>query len=183
MKERIVHFGVGSSNPVKIAAVDDTIRLVTRSLKKNTKYCVKGYMVDSGVSHQPIGLEEIYHGAFNRVNAVMKYPDVDYGIGLEAGIYKIAATHLDLQFCVISDRDGRITTGHSGGFAYPPSVIEEVKLGKEIGDIFASISGNKNIKHENGAIGMLSKGIINRKEFSMQSVLMAMIPRISPEMY
>jgi non-canonical (house-cleaning) NTP pyrophosphatase len=34
-----------------------------------------------------------------------------------------------------------------------------------------------------GAIGYLSKGKINREEFNAQAVLMAMIPRISGELY
>lgn len=178
-----IKIGVGSANPVKINSVRSTFQDVLEYLGKSPIFDIEGYNVDSGVPDQPIGLETIYNGAYNRAREASTRRENDYSIGLEAGIYIVDGKHIDLQFCVIIDKKEWVTMGHSGGFTYPESVIEKVKTGMEVGDIFATMSGKSNIKSQEGAIGMLSRGFINRTGFSRQSVLMALIPRISPELY
>jgi len=174
---------VGSSNPVKINAVSSTFNDVLRALGMEKDILVEGHDVASGVPNQPIGLGVIYNGAKNRANAVMEIGRYDYYVGLEAGIYHLGDQFIDLQFCVIIDNEGWSTVGHGGGFTYPKDVIRDVMAGEEVGEIFARMSGNGDIKKQEGAIGMLSRGILNRTEFSKQSVLMALIPRISPSFY
>ncbi len=182
-KTSLIRIGVGSRNPVKIEAVHSTFHDAFGHLGIKKEVEVKGHDVDSGVPDQPIGLETIYKGAGNRARKVMSKGMYDYYVGLEAGIYKIDKNYIDLQFCVILDNDGRETVGHSGGFTYPDIVIKDVLAGQEVGDIFARLSGNGDIKRQEGAIGMLSKGFIDRTTFGKQSVMMALIPRISPSLY
>ncbi|MBN1786256.1 MAG: inosine/xanthosine triphosphatase [Candidatus Methanofastidiosa archaeon] len=183
MVDEHVKIGVGSLNPVKVNAVRTTFEEVFEHLGMASDIDVVGFSVESGVPDQPIGLEAIYKGAQNRAMAVYNKHPCDYNIGLEAGIYRIGDTFLDLQFCVIMDMWGWTTVGHGGGFSYPMEVIEGVRGGDEVGKIFAKISGNQNIKNQEGAIGLLSKGFIDRTAFSKQSVLMALIPRMSPKLY
>ena len=178
-----ISIGVGSTNLVKVNAVRNVVSSLDNLFSIDDSFIVTGHSVASGVPDQPIGLDQILEGACNRAKRVFQLASYDYGFGLEAGIYKIGDRYLDVQFCAVQDAHGYVTVGHSGGFAYPPSVIEKVFEGNEIGDIFADISGDSTIKKGLGAIGMLSKGQIDRTEFSMQSVLMAMIPRISHERY
>ena len=171
--------GIGSRNPVKIAAVRDMFPPFAEKLGIRGEVDYAGYDVPSGVPAQPLGIEEIYRGAVNRARAVMELASPHFAIGLEAGIYAVGEYHIDTQMCAVLDNAGTITIGHSGGFTYPPEVIDEVRKGREIGDIFATLSGNDDIKRQEGAIGMLSEGWITRREFSCQSVQMALIPRIN----
>lgn len=173
---------VGSRNPVKVRAVTQVMHDIYDG--QGTACAVHACDAESDVPPQPLGLETIFDGARNRArNALASRENVTYGVGIEAGIYEVRGVSLDVQFCVILDVDGWMTVGHSGGFAYPPSVLSEVEKGHEIGDIFASLSGNENIKREQGAIGMLSKGHVDRTAFTRHAVLMAMVPRLSPELY
>ena len=168
---------VGSTNPSKINAVRRVFEnIFTFEIE------VKGISVDSDVSPQPVNGETI-KGAINRAKKALQ--DADYSVGIEAGLFwnEEIKEYFDKAFCAILDRYGNFTYGYSGGFTYPPKVIEMVKKGMEVGDAMEVISGIKDIKKKMGAIGYLSKGKIKREEFNAQAVLMAMIPRISHELY
>ena len=168
---------VGSTNPSKIRAVEMVFRNIF-----NFEIIIKGVEVDSHVSPQPHD-DETINGAINRAKNALR--NSDYSVGIEAGLFwnPVVKEYFDIAFCAILDKFGRFTYGHSGGFVYPPKVIEMVKKGMEVGDAMEIISGIKDIKRKMGAIGYLSKGKINREEFNAQAVLMAMIPRISGELY
>ncbi len=168
---------VGSKNPSKIKAVKKVFESIFKF-----KIEVRGIEVPSQVSPQPVGNETI-QGAINRAKNAIQ--DADYAVGIEAGLFwnEKIEEYFDKAFCAILDRYGNFTYGYSGGFVYPPKVIEMVKDGMEVGDAMEIISGIKDIKKKMGAIGYLSKGKINRVDFNAQAVLMAMIPRISGELY
>ena len=78
--DSIKRIGVGSTNPVKIAAVRT---VVTRAFPAAE---VIGLSVDSGVSEQPWGDEEARLGARNRARAVLAAAGSDLGVGLEGGV-------------------------------------------------------------------------------------------------
>ena len=168
---------VGSTNPSKIRAV----RRVFEDIFP-FEIEIKGISVDSNVSPQPLD-DETVKGAINRAKNALQ--DADYAVGIEAGLFwnEEIKEYFDKAFCAILDKYGNFTYGYSGGFTYPPRVIEMVKDGMEVGDAMEIISGIKDIKKKMGAIGYLSKGKIKREEFNAQAVLMAMIPRISHELY
>ncbi len=167
---------IGSENPSKINAVK---MVFSRIFRFEIRYI--GEKVDSEVPSQPFG-EETLHGAINRAR---KLKNCDYCIGIEAGLFfeEEVKKYIDRAYCAIIDKFRNLTIGHSGGFYYPPEVIKLVKSGMEVGEAMEKISGIKDIKKKMGAIGYLSKGLINRDEFNAQAVLMAMIPRIRNELY
>ncbi len=168
---------IGSANPSKINAVRDVFQKIF-----SLEIIFEGVEVDTGVPPQPIDGDTL-KGAINRAKKAIG--DADYGVGIEAGLFwnPEVGEYFDKAFCAIVDKYGRWSYGYSGGFAYPPKVIEMVKNGMEVGDAMEIISGIKDIKRKMGAIGYLSRGLINRTEFNAQAVLMAMIPRLSAELY
>ena len=177
----IVH--VGSTNKVKLQATEK----VFSKIFSNVKVRVKGFEVDSGVESQPFG-DRTLTGARNRAKAVMTdsqgltrgVRQPDFGVGIEAGLIwnSKVRNYFDVQYCAIIDKAGRITIGHGSGFQYPQSVIQEVKQGKSIGVVMEELTGIENIGKKRGAIGYLSKDILDRTELTEQAVLMAMIPRL-----
>ncbi len=175
MKKMKVH--IGSTNPSKIKAVREIFEKIF-----NFEIEFIGIEVNSDVPPQPFGHQTIL-GAINRARKSIK--DADYSVGIEAGLFwnEEIGDYFDSAFCAILDKYGKSTFGHSGGFIYPKEVIEMVKNGLEVGEAMEKLSGIKNIKRRMGAIGFLSKGAIERHEFNSQAVLMAMLPRISYELY
>ena len=168
---------VGTHNPLKVRATRNVME------KIYTNVDVEGIEVDSGVSDQPIGLDETIQGAVNRArNAFL---DADLSVGIESGL--LAAPHsitgyLDLQWCAIYDGE-RVTLGVSAGFEYPPVVVEEVLKGQEVGEVMDEVTGVEKLGQKTGAVSILTKGLLDRTENTEQCVLMAMIPRMNKGVY
>ncbi|HLE46030.1 MAG TPA: inosine/xanthosine triphosphatase [Thermoplasmata archaeon] len=175
---RALRVNVGSTNPVKVRAVANVLgRLFPKPRPR-----VGGVEVASKVSEQPFETEAV-DGAITRAREAIK--DADYGIGIEAGLFWSEAVRdfLDVQYCAVVDKRGRVTLGHGPGFAYPPSVVERVKGGKTVGDAMDELTGTKAIGRTTGAIGFLSEGRMDRTRLTEAAVLMAMVPRIRKDLY
>ena len=168
---------VGSTNPVKIKAVEEVLREYYPEAE------VFGVEVSSGVSAQPRGVQETVLGAVNRAREASMHAEL--GVGIEAGLIEVPFTltgYMDVQFCAISDGEF-ITLGAGSGFEYPPRVVRAVLRGREVGEVMEELSGIANIGRKGGAIGFLSQGKLSRRELTKQAVLMAMLPRINRELY
>lgn len=169
---------VGSQNPVKVQA---TRNILTKLYNDVNVFSVH---VHSGVPDQPIGLEQTIEGAVNRAKRAYS-PDCDLGVGIESGLLETPHTitgYVDLQWCAIYDGD-KTTMGVSAGFEYPPSVVEEVLNGKEVGDVMDELTGVEDLGEKMGAVSYLSRGMLDRTGNTEQCVLMAMIPRLNEGVY
>ena len=106
---------------------------------------------------------------------------------MEAGLFRVEGAltgYIDLQWCAIADREGKITLGCSPGFELPPTIVRGVLEGKgEVGSLFEEAFNVKRIGETIGAVGFLSRGLLDRAEITEQAVLMALIPRINRETY
>ncbi len=103
---------VGTDNPVKVRAV----RQVFEDLFDRVR--VRGIAVATGVPEQPVD-QQAAVGAMNRARSALD--EADFGVGIEAGLLWDASVgdYLDVQYCAVVDRSGRVTLGHGPGFEYP----------------------------------------------------------------
>jgi inosine/xanthosine triphosphatase len=168
---------VGSTNPVKVKAVENVFRRVYGEAD------VEAVKVHPGVPAQPFG-EETVTGAINRAKCAFAPEKFDMGVGIEAGLFKVSEAEItiDVQYCAIYDGSW-ITLGCGSGFEYPSIVLDEVLAGKEVGDVMSRVAGVENLGEKHGAIGFLSKGMLTRTQLTEQSVFMALIPRLNPSLY
>ncbi len=169
---------VGSTNSVKVKAVENVFRRVYGEVS------VESVPAASGVPSQPFGQETVT-GAINRAKSAFAPQKFDMGVGIEAGLFKVGGEvelTIDIQFCAIYDGSW-LTLGCGSGFEYPPTVLDEVLSGKEVGDVMSRVVGIDNLGEKQGAIGVLSKGMLTRTQLTEQSVFMALIPRMSPGLY
>ncbi len=166
---------IATRNPVKVKAVENAFKKFFKEFKIIT--------VEYEYKRQPIGIKETILGAIKR--ACYAYNFGDIGIGIEAGLVEIPYTktgYFDIQFCAILDKEG-LTLGCGIGFEYPKVVVDEVLKGKEVGEVMERISGIKNIGKSIGAIGYLTRGVIDRVKITEEAVISALIPRINKELY
>ncbi|UCE46105.1 MAG: inosine/xanthosine triphosphatase [Methanobacteriota archaeon] len=172
-----VRVAVATSNAVKVTAVRNVFTQVF-GLAEVIE------VPSEEVTRQPIG-EETIKGSISRARSALQQTKSDYGVGIEAGLFRIAAldTYLDVQYCTIVDSSGRITYGHGPGFEYPPEVIRAVLRGSTVGAIMSQLTGIENIGHRGGSVGYLSGGLIDRTSLTEIAVLMALTPRIKTELY
>ena len=161
---------VGSLNHVKVEAVRSVMERIFGNVR------VTAVDVDSGVPDQPHEAET-RQGAINRARAALG--EHDLSVGIEAGVFEKEDGLYDYQYCAVADRDGRITVGTGSGFMYPPAVAELVRQGKTVSEAMDQVFGQKDIGHGQGAIGYLSRGLLERKALTEQSVTAAMVPRLN----
>jgi len=131
--------------------------------------------VESGVPEQPRELE-IREGAINRARSALG--DNDISVGIEAGVFPTDDGLYDFQYCAVLDRSGKLTIGIGSGFRYPDDVAALVSEGMTVGEAMHKLYGHADIGKKQGAVGLLSKGLLDRKALTEQSVVSAMIPRM-----
>ena len=171
-RKDVMDIAVGSINQVKVAAVRTVMEKVYGDVR------ITAVDVQSGVPPQPFE-GQTHQGSENRARAALG--DHDMAVGIEAGVFEMLDGLYDIQHCTIISKDGKITYGHGSGFRYPDSIAELVRNGMTVGDAVKEVYGNTEIGKKQGAIGLLSKGLIDRKTLTEQSVMAAMIPRLWDE--
>lgn len=160
---------VGSLNRVKVEAVRCVMERVYGDVR------ITAVDVRSGVPEQPFE-SQTRLGAENRAKGALGSHEM--AVGIEAGVYEMDDGLYDIQQCCIIDSTGRITRGQGSGFRYPDDIASLVRGGMTVGDAFGKLFGDAEIGRKGGAIGMLSRGILDRETLTEQSVTAAMIPRI-----
>ncbi|MBI2675894.1 MAG: inosine/xanthosine triphosphatase [Candidatus Aenigmarchaeota archaeon] len=164
---------VGSKNRVKI----DVVKGAVKQFSAFSKAHVTGVQASSGVSRQPKSLEETIRGAMNRARNAFR--GCDYGIGIEDGIMPapLVSEWINVSACVIYD-GSKSHIGLAPSFVYPRKVAEAaLSEGSEIGEQLHHLRKveHKSSSEEEGAIGLLSNGLISRKDYLKLGVLMALI--------
>ena len=171
----MVKVAVGSTNLIKINAV--------RNVFSKYFQCVEvfGKNVDSNVSEQPLGYQEILEGARNRAKKALE--GENFGVGIEAGLIDFANRTFDVQICVIIKNDGKESIGIGPGFEIPKHIAENAKMRVELSKLMEKLTGIKDIGKNVGAIGYLTKSVMERTELTEIAVLMALVPIINKELY
>lgn len=172
---------VGSENPVKIEAAREVFSKYFDQVK------VTGIEVSSKVSAQPIN-EETFEGAKNRALELKKINEkvnlgADFFVGIEGGITKLYSKWFTLGVGCVIDNQGRIGYGVSPYFELPESIVEQLLSGSELGQVMEKISGKDNIRQREGAIGFLSKGVMDRKNLYIHSLIVALVPFLNKDLY
>jgi len=172
---------LGSTNPIKISALEQTI-LKFEELKT---YTVKGINVDSNVQEQPKSFEETITGATNRAKACFKE---NLSFGIESGLVKASKAnsgYIDITACIVFDGINCFL-GTSSGFEYPKQVITEVfENGLDISQAFnkLKLTENTDIGKSIGAMGVLSKGEVPRLKITSDAIYMSLIPFLNKKLY
>ncbi|MFD2036492.1 inosine/xanthosine triphosphatase [Belliella marina] len=170
---------VGSKNPVKINSTDIGFHQAFDSA-----FLVEGLNVSSEVSDQPVGDEETYLGANNRAkNAKLVFPEADYWVGIEGGVDEVNGEMHAFAWVVVLDRKGKTGKAKTATFYLPSVVTELVKGGMELGMADDQVFSRENSKQGNGSVGILTKGVVNRKEYYSQAVILALIPFLNESIY
>lgn len=166
---------VGSKNKVKINAVSE----ILREYPHLTSAEVSGAEASSGVSDQPKSLEETVQGAKNRAKAI--FSENDYSIGIESGLMHVPGSksgYMDVCICAIYD-DSEFHIGLSSAWEFPDVSTTDlmIKDGLDMSQAInkAGMTKNSYIGSAEGAIGILTKGRMDRKEYTKQALRTALI--------
>lgn len=150
---------VGSTNPVKVAAVRAVLRRCA------VEPSVHGVGVASGVPDQPWGDGETRAGAITRARAALAAdPAADLGVGLEGGVVRDPDGSVrTCAWAAVVDRAGEVSTGGSLAMPLPPGVVALLEAGVELGHAMDQVAETTGTKHGRGAVGLLTGGLISRQ--------------------
>jgi len=168
---------VGSTNPVKIAAVRAVLA------RSGNGALVEGIAVASGVRDQPEGDEETIRGATQRAKAALDVTDADLAIGIEGGIVEEENHMRTCAWAAVVARDGRVGVGGSLAMPLPDRVAALVRDGLELGLAMDRITGGHDTKRGSGAVGILTAGLVDRQRAYEALVTYALARFLSPSYY
>lgn len=172
------HVVVGSANGVKIAAV----RAVLARLGLDAT--CDGVAVPSGVPEQPWGDEETQRGAETRARAALERTHADLAIGLEGGV--VALPDGGVRSCawaVAVDRRGTRGIGGSLAMPLPGVVAERLRAGESLGDAMDAVARRIGTGRGEGAVGILTAGLVDRQRAYEPLVTYALIPWLAPDYF
>ncbi|MGX1982333.1 inosine/xanthosine triphosphatase [Thermolongibacillus altinsuensis] len=154
---------IGTRNQTKIAAV--------QAVFPKEAYEFVFSNVPSGVSNQPFSDEETLQGAINRAKNIVIKEDADIGIGLEGGV--VVDQNKTMWLCnwgALVDRSGIVVVASGARIPLPSEVADELMNGKELAEVMDEYTGKRNIRTNEGAIGVFTNGFVNRTEMYVHIV-------------
>lgn len=171
---------VASKNPVKISAALTGFE----KMFKNIVFEADGFEIDSGVSDQPMGDQETFQGAYNRAfSAKETIKEGDFWVGIEGGNIRHSEIEMEAMAWVVILGINKIGKARTAGFFLPQKVIALINEGYELGHADEIVFGLKNTKQNMGSTGLLTNNVINRTDFYVQAVVLALIPFLKKDLY
>jgi inosine/xanthosine triphosphatase len=168
---------IGSTNRVKIEALEEVLKEYPDLAGATVISCV----VPSEISEQPLSLEEIIRGAKNRAkNAFTASSGATYAFGIESGLFPAPGTqsgYLEASICAIYDGSCHYI-GLSCGFEVPEQILNLVlqeKMDLSQACHHSGVTSDPKLGSGEGLIGILTKGRINRKAYTKQCIMTALV--------
>jgi inosine/xanthosine triphosphatase len=169
---------VGSMNPVKIGATRAILATVYPAAR------IDGVSVPSSVADQPFGDDETIRGAIARATAARIALAADLGVGIEGGVVEQPDGAMrTCAWAAIVDADGVTGVGGSLSMPLPNAVAAMVRNGTELGHAMDALIGATNTKHAQGAVGILTGGLVDRQRAYEIILSYAIAPFVTPEFY
>lgn len=173
------HVIVASTNPVKTNAVQRALDAVFGP----GTHQAEGHSISSGVSDQPMTDGETLEGARNRASAAMaSHPGAGLWVGIEGGVEDADEVMRAFAWAVVLGRSLK-GEARTGTFQLPPEVTRLLRRGVELGDADDIVFGRTNSKQKDGAVGILTDGLIDRTGYYEHAVVLALIPFLKKDLY
>ena len=143
---------------------------------------IEGISVSSNVGEEPIN-NEIYEGARNRVDNLIKYAedndiDAEYFLGVESGITNLLGKWIIVNIAVIKDKNGYESWGTSPAFPVPDRYVEEI-ISTDLGKVMDKIFQENDLRSGKGGISFLTNGVISRIDQTKEAFVMALTQHIN----
>lgn len=170
---------VGSLNPVKI----ECTRIAFQKVFTQKRFEFLGRRVSSGVPDQPMNDRETYEGARNRaLNLKHDFPDGEFWIGIEGGIDNINDDMHAFAWIVVLNQE-KHGEARTATFVLPPKIKNLIYQGVELGHADDIVFSRKNSKQKDGAVGILTNGLIDRIQYYEQALFLALVPFVKKDLF
>jgi inosine/xanthosine triphosphatase len=175
MKKTIV---VASKNPVKIQAALDGFK----KMFPDEAFQAEGISAPSNVSDQPMSDAETLQGALNRARNIQRLAaQADYWVGIEGGCDQQQGVMQAFAWVVVLSKE-RSGQSRTGTFTLPAEIARLVRQGVELGEADDRVFSRSNSKQGNGAVGILTRDVIDRTAYYEHAVILALVPFKNPDL-
>jgi inosine/xanthosine triphosphatase len=188
MEEEIL-VAVGSTRRPKLDGTREALALVGPLLAANARFDIVGVEVPSGVRHTPLSREDTMTGARQRAEALVQIARQTnklwkYFVGLEGGIDVVVSGSercvLLQNWAYVTDGSGQGAFGQSGAVMLPKALAKRVvEDGIELSEAIDAFAGSHGIRDGEGAWGILTGGLITRRDAFRVAVINAFAPFMS----
>ena len=172
---------VASTSPAKVDAVQraiDRIAALEPSFKKAHVRTVDASAIGPAM---PMSDQETLDGARARAAAAAKTVKPPFiAIGLEGGLSTEPLVTLT-SWAAATDGE-RWGFGSGGRIVLPDRVVQQVRAGRELGDIIDEMAGAP-IRGTRGAWGWLTRDLVGRRTALLTATLAALAPFYNSELY
>jgi inosine/xanthosine triphosphatase len=175
--QKAVTIAVGSTNPAKVEAARWAVDRAWPGAR------IHSLAVESGVGEMPRSDAEGRQGALQRARAAREQADADYGVGMEGAVHEEEGCLYVVNWAAVAHRDGRYGLACGGRFPLPDAIAHEIRQGGELGPIIDRYTNQENTKHNEGAAGFLTQGLVPRVLPFRIAVGLALAPFLRPELY
>lgn len=172
-----MRIALGSTSESKLRA---TVAVCARAFPGAT---VEAVPVNSGVPAQPTTEEDAIHGARVRAQEARRRLDADLGIGIEGGVHRDGRGAWICAWAAAVDRSGRESLASGLRVPLPEWMAGRALAGEELGSIVDAYLDASDAHETLGAIGLLTRGLLDRQSALEQAVTAALAPFLSPSMY
>lgn len=190
-----MRIAVGSTRGPKVEAVQEAWSIFSKQILRDPDESVDflSYDVQTSGPAMPLSLAELMGGAQNRVERLIlqlkrERAEADFYIGLEGGFQIIDQEGIRRQvflesWAYVSDgHQGYF--GHGGGVYVPPRLASPViDRGIELGIAIDRFSSESDVRSKQGAWGVLTRDILNRRHSFVIALIAAFAPFYNPDVY
>lgn len=139
--------------------------------------------VSSAVRGQPTSDEETIRGALHRAHQARRLADADLGIGIEGGVHRDDRGVWMCAWAAVVDRDQREGLGCGMRFRLPEWMAARAAAGEEMGAIVDTYLQTDEAHEVLGAVGLLTRGLVDRQGALEQALAAALVPFLSASLY
>ena len=107
---------------------------------------------------------------------------VNSGVGIEGGIQQIGDELHAFAWMIVLNKN-KTGTARTATFLLPPEIAKLVKQGIELGEADDIVFRRENSKQKDGAVGILTNGIIDRTQYYEHAMILALIPFIKKDLF
>lgn len=138
---------------------------------------IEAIPVSPDVGDEPVN-EDIYKGAKNRVDNLIKYAkkndiEADFFIGVESGITNKLGKWVIIQIAVIKDKNGYESFGTGPAFPVPKKYVKEI-IETDLGKLMDKLFNGDGLRNTKGGIAFLTKDAITRYDLTRDAFIMAL---------
>lgn len=167
---------IGSKNPGKIKGAKQAFENYFEDIE------IQGVPVSSCVSEEPVN-NEIYEGAKNRVDNLIKYAnenniDAEFFLGVESGITNLLGKWIIINIAVIKDKEGYESWGTSPGFPVPDKYVNQI-IETDLGQVMDNMFKQNDLRSGKGGISFLTNDVISRIDQTKDAFVMALTQHIN----